>query len=73
MPIPGSWSNRAEAGARLYLRNGLHFEVAYSIAGYLDMVLMPDLLQVGITNENPQTVSHDIIVDSLHFGAGFQF
>ena len=68
-----SWQDRAEIGARLYMKNGLQFEIAYSIAGFLDFVLLPDLLQVGVTNEAPQTVTHDFIFDTLHVGAGFQF
>jgi len=68
-----SWQDRAEVGARLYMKNGLQFEIAYSIAGFLDFVLLPDLLQVGVTNEAPQTVTHDFVFDTLHVGAGFQF
>ena len=68
-----SWQDRAEVGVRLFMKNGLQFEIAYSIAGFLDFVLLPDLLQVGVTNEEPQTVTHDFVFDTVHVGAGFQF
>lgn len=68
-----AWQDRGEVGARLNFKNGLEFEIAYSITGYLDFILMPDLLQLGVTNDDPQTFTQDIIVDSFHVGAGFQF
>lgn len=68
-----SWQDRAEAGVRVYLKNGLEFEIAYSITGYLDVILMPDLLQPGVTNEEPQTATQDIVFTSFHVGAGYQF
>jgi hypothetical protein len=68
-----TWQNRGEGGVRINLKNGLQFEMAYSIAGYLDFVIMPDLLQLGVTNEDPQTFTQDIVVTSTHFGVGFQF
>jgi hypothetical protein len=68
-----SWQNRAEVGGRINLKNGLQFELAYSIAGFLDFILMPDLLQLGGTNENPQSATQDIIVHTAHFGVSFQF
>ncbi len=71
-----TWQNRGEAGARINLKNGLQFEVGYSRNGYLDIIMMPDLLQLGgplVTNENPQTFTQDIIVDAFHAGVGFQF
>ncbi len=68
-----SWQDRAEVGARLYLKNGMHFEVAYSITGFLDVALLPDLLQLGVTNEDPETFTQDLVIEALHVGAGFQF
>jgi hypothetical protein len=68
-----SWQDRAEIGARVNLKNGLQFEVGYSIAGYLDFILMPDLLQLGVTNDDPQTFTQDIVVEAFHVGVGFQF
>jgi hypothetical protein len=68
-----SWQNKAEVGARVNLKLGLQLELAYSIAGYLDFILMPDLLQLGVTNERPQTFTQDIIFHTAHFGVGFQF
>lgn len=68
-----SWQDRGEFGARVYLKNGLQFEVAYSITGYLDFILMPDLLQLGVTNDDPQTFTQDIIINSFHVGAAYQF
>jgi hypothetical protein len=57
----------------LYLKNGLEIEVAYGIAGYLDFLLLPDLLQLKVENVDPQTNTQDIVVQSFHVGAGFQF
>jgi hypothetical protein len=68
-----TWQNRGEVGARLYLKNGLEIEVAYGIAGYLDFLLLPDLLQLKVENVDPQTNTQDIVVQSFHVGAGFQF
>jgi hypothetical protein len=68
-----TWQDRGEIGARVILKNGLQFELGYSITGYLDFVLMPDLLQIGVTNDAPQTNTQDIIMESAHFGIGFQF
>jgi hypothetical protein len=68
-----SEQNRAEVGGRINSKNGLQFELAYSIAGFLDFILMPDLLQLGGTNENPQSATQDIIVHTAHFGVSFQF
>ncbi len=71
-----TWQTKAEAGARLNFKNGLQVEVGYSRTGYLDIVLMPDLLQLGgaqVTNGNPQSFTQDLIVDAFHAGVGFQF
>jgi len=68
-----TWQNKLELGARLHFKNGLHVEVAYGLTGYLDFVLVPDLVQLQVTNPRPQTNSQDIVIDTLHFGAGFQF
>ena len=34
---------------------------------------MPDLLQVGVTNDNPQTFTQDLVIHSFYVGAGYQF
>jgi hypothetical protein len=68
-----SWQNKLEIGSRVNLKNGLQFEVAYSIAGYLDVILLPDLLLVDVSNENTQTFTQDILYESVHFGASYQF
>jgi len=68
-----TWQDKGEIGVRLRLKMGLELEVAYAMAGYLDIILMPDLLQLGVTNENPQTFTQDMVVETVHFGAGFQF
>ena len=71
-----TWQTKAEGGARLNFKNGLQVEVGYSRTGYLDIILMPDLLQVGgiqVTNGNPQTFTQDLVVDAFHAGVGFQF
>jgi hypothetical protein len=71
-----TWQNKAEAGARVNFKNGLQLEVGYSRTGYLDIIMMPDLLQLGgpqVTNENPQIFTQDLIVDAFHAGVGFQF
>lgn len=68
-----TWQDRGEVGARVNLKNGLEIEAAYSIAGYLDFILMPDLLQLGVTNDDPQTFTQDIVVEAFHVGVGYQF
>jgi hypothetical protein len=68
-----SWQDRLEAGARLHMKNGLQFEVAVARSGFLDIVLLPNLLQTGVTNEDPQTSTQDVVFDSFHAGVGFQF
>ena len=68
-----TWQDRLEGGARIYLKNGLEFELGYSIAGYLDVVLFPDRLLVNSPNTRPQIATQDIIVQTVHVGAGFQF
>jgi hypothetical protein len=68
-----SWQNKLELGSRVNLKNGLQFELAYSIAGYLDFILLPDLLLVDVSNETTQTFTQDILYESVHFGVSFQF
>jgi hypothetical protein len=71
-----TWQNKAEIGAKFNFKNGLQLELGFSRAGYLDIFLMPDLLQLGgeqVTNNNPQTFTQDLIVDAFHAGVGFQF
>jgi hypothetical protein len=68
-----TWQDKAEVGIRVNFKIGLELELAYSVAGYLDVILLPDLLQLGVTNQNPQSFTQDIIVESAHFGLGYQF
>ena len=38
-----------------------------------DFVVVPDLLQLQVTNPRPQTNTQDLVFSTMHFGAGFQF
>ncbi len=74
-----SWQNSAELGARVHLRNGLEFEIGYTINGYLDVVITP--FEMTLPESTQQTVdgtsalytTQDYRVDSFHVGVGFQF
>jgi hypothetical protein len=73
------WQNTGEFGARWNMRNGVGFEVGYSLTGYLDAVLLPH--QLIVPEAPPQAESgtsalystQDYEVDGWHFGASFQF
>lgn len=74
-----TWQNGAELGARYMMRNGLQFELGYSIIGYLDAVLTP----VGLTIPANETQveqgtsgllhTQDLRFDGWHAGLAFQF
>jgi hypothetical protein len=74
-----SWQNTGEVGARVRLRNGLEFELAYRLSGYLDVVLYPS--QIRIPASPAQTAAgttavyntQDVRVESWHGAVGFQF
>jgi hypothetical protein len=67
------WQNSFEVGGRVNFKNGLSIEAGYGIHGYLDILLTPDLLQIGIENVNPQSTTQDYVFDAFYAGASFQF
>ena len=68
-----TWQNSIGAGARVNFKNGLVLEAGFSRNGFLDVLLTPDLLQIGGFNESPQTTTQDFIFDTAHVMAAFQF
>lgn len=74
-----TWQDRAEAGVRVNLKNGLQLELAYSITGYLDAVLLPNEIQIpGNVQESGQGTSalyntQDLVFDGWTAGIAFQF
>jgi hypothetical protein len=74
-----SWQNTGELGARVRMRNGLEFELAYRLTGYLDVVLYPSRIQIPDTAAQAASGStalyttQDLRVESWHALVGFQF
>ncbi len=74
-----AWQTAAEGGVRYHLKNGLHFELAYNITGYLDVVINPPLIQIPQSLiEAAQGTSavfntQDLVSDGWRAGIGFQF
>lgn len=74
-----TWQITAEAGMRLKLRSGIQFEAAYFRMGFLDVILIPNQIQVpGKPVEVPQGTAalyntQDYIMEGWRFGVGFQF
>ena len=74
-----AWQTAAEGGVRYHLKNGLHFEMAYNITGYLDVVINPPLIQIPQSLiEAAQGTSavfntQDLVSDGWRVGIGFQF
>jgi hypothetical protein len=68
-----------EFGVRYKLTNGVTFEAAYNISGFLDVVLAPPQIQIPTSPiEAPQGTSaiyntQDIVTDGATFGVSFQF
>jgi len=74
-----TWQAMGELGARFRLKNGLRFEAAYTINGYLDAILMPHTI---IIPENQQEApfgssalydTQNYVLDGWRIGAAFQF
>ena len=74
-----SWQTMGEAGLRIHLKNGLSFELAYNISGFLDVVLTPPEIQIpGSQQEAGQGTTaiyntQDIVTDGGRAGLSFQF
>jgi hypothetical protein len=74
-----TWHTAGSVGARLRLRNGLKFELAYSAVGLLDAILLPDAIRVPETpQEAPQGTSaifntQDYVLDGWTASMAFQF
>ncbi len=74
-----SWQNSGEFGARIHLRNGLEFELGYTINGFLDVVIspfdltLPETSQQTVDGTSALFTTQDYRMDSFHVGVGFQF
>jgi hypothetical protein len=74
-----SWQTMGEAGLRIHLKNGLSFELAYNISGFLDVVLTPPEIQIPENQlEAGQGTTaiyntQDIVTDGGRVGLSFQF
>ena len=74
-----TWQTMAEAGVRLNFKPGLSFEAAWQIQGFLDVVLLPDRLQIPNTPQQAEGgvsaiyTSQDLVFETVRFGMSFQF
>jgi hypothetical protein len=74
-----TWQNAAEVGARFKLKNGLQFELAYNATGLLDVILLPNQIQIpekiveAPQGSSGQYKSQDYVLDGWRFGVAFQF
>lgn len=74
-----TWHNTGEAGVRVKLKNGLQFEAAYFISGFLDAVLLPTAIQIPANETElglePSAIykTQDLVFDGWRSGLSFQF
>jgi len=74
-----TWQDSIEAGVRFQMRNGLQFEVAYHITGFLDVILLPTRISIPENlQESRQGTSalyrtQDYVLDGWRAGIAFQF
>lgn len=74
-----TWQDAGEVGLRIKLKNGLGFELAYNITGYLDVIALPSKLRIPQNpQEAPQGTSatyrtQDLVIDGWRVGMSFQF
>jgi len=74
-----AWNTMIEVGARVKVLEGFHVILDWNTTGYLDTVLLPDVLSVPATaSQVPQGtvstyVSRDIVRSTINLGLSFQF
>jgi hypothetical protein len=73
-----SWQNSIELGARINLKSGLQFEIAWNFSGFLDAILLPSEIAIPINQQSTQGVSaiydtQDYRLEAWRAGIAFQF